>query len=152
MIVGVDSGTWRAFAILDFDGNLILLKSRKNWTPGDFIQELSDYSPTIIACDRNPAPRKILLLKSVFGARLYKPSKNLSGIQKNFLTRDFHPRNSHERDALASALKAFNTVKNKLESVGKKAGKAGLSEANAKLVKRLVLRGESVQSALKAVA
>lgn len=151
MIVGVDSGTWRAFAALDFNGNLVALESRKNWEPGDFIRSVSNYSPTVIACDKLPVPKKVLLLKSIFGARLYKPSKSLSLIQKSQLTRDFKPENSHERDALACALKACRSLHAKLDAIEEKAKNAGLSAACRELVKRMVLRGESVDRAVKRV-
>ncbi|HLC38228.1 MAG TPA: DUF460 domain-containing protein [Candidatus Norongarragalinales archaeon] len=151
LIVGVDSGTWRAFAVLDFNGSLVALKSRKNWLPEDFIKVLSDFFPTIIACDRNPPPRKVLVLKSVFGARLWFPRKNLTLVQKLSLTDGFSLHNSHERDALASALKAFNIVKSKLRVVEKKARAAGVPAARREFVKKMVLKGESVAEAIKSV-
>ncbi|HIH21010.1 TPA: DUF460 domain-containing protein [Candidatus Micrarchaeota archaeon] len=151
MIVGVDGGTWRAFAVLDFDGKLVALKSRKNWLPGEFLAEVSDYLPTIIACDKNPAPRKVLVLKSVFGARLFKPSKNLSQLQKHSLTRDFKVRNSHERDALASAIKAYNSVAAKISAVEKKSREAGVPAEQRLSVKRMVLKGETVANAIKSL-
>lgn len=149
MIVGVDSGTWRAFAVLDFKGNLIALESRKNWTPDDFISALSDFSPSVIACDKIPVPRKVLLLKSVFGARLYKPSKSISHLQKASLTRGFHPQNSHERDALACGLKACRFLKSKLELVERKAKASGMLPSRVVLVQKLVLKGSSVDNAIR---
>ena len=149
MIVGVDSGTWRAFAIIDFSGNLIALKSGKNWSEDDFIREISDFYPTVIACDKNPTPKKVLTLKTVFGARLYKPKKSISLIQKHSLTRDFKVRNSHERDALAAALKAFRSLSGKLSSVEKKAERAGVRKQARDALKRMVLKGTSVSNALK---
>ncbi len=143
MIVGVDSGAWRAFAALDFNGSLIALESRKNWAPGDFINSISNYSPTVIACDKLPVPKKVLLLKSIFGARLYKPAKSLSLIQKSQLTRDFKPENSHERDALASALKAYRSLRAKLDAIEEKSKNAGLPASRRELVKRMVLRGRA---------
>lgn len=151
MIVGVDSGTWRAFAALDFNGKLVALESRKNWSPDDFINSLSNYSPTVIACDKLPVPKKVLLLKSIFGARLYKPSRSLALLQKYSLTEGFSPDNAHERDALAAALKAYRSLRSKLDVIEEKSRDAGLSIARRELVKRMVLKGESVDSALKKV-
>ena len=93
----------------------------------------------------------MLLLKSVFGARLYKPHKSLTGLQKAFLTRDYGVANEHERDALAAALKAFRSLKNKFALVEKKAAKAGIPRARLALLKRLVLKGETVDKALRVV-
>ena len=150
MIVGVDSGTWRAFAVLDFNGSLIALKSRKNWLPEEFVKDLSEFYPTVIACDRNPPPRKVLVLKSVFGARLHAPRKSLTGVQKLSLTDGFSVKNSHERAALASAIKAFNVVNSKLRIVEKKAKAAGVPQARREFVKKMVLKGESVAEAIRA--
>ncbi|MEM4254972.1 MAG: DUF460 domain-containing protein [Candidatus Norongarragalinales archaeon] len=151
MIAGVDSGTWRAFAVLDFDGNVVAMESRKNWTPDEFIASLSAFPPAVIACDKIPVPKNIRLLKSVFSARLFKPHKSLTGVQKTFLTRDYRIANEHERDALAAALKAFRSLKNKFELVDKKAGNAGIPLSRRALLKRLVLKGETVEKALRLV-
>ena len=151
MIAGVDSGTWRAFAVLDYDGGVVAIESRKNWTPDAFIQSLSAFSPSVIACDKIPVPKSVKLLKSVFSARLFKPHKSMTGLQKASLTRDFNVHNEHERDALAAALKAFRSLKNKFELVERKARDAGVAKARLGVLKRLVLRGETVDGALKAV-
>lgn len=127
------------------------MESRKNWTPDEFIASLSVFSPAVVACDKIPVPKGVLLLKSIFSARLYKPHKSLTGLQKSFLTRDFKVKNEHERDALAAALKALRSFKNKFELVEKKAENAGIPSSRRALLKRLVLKGETVDKALKRV-
>ncbi len=72
-------------------------------------------------------------------------------MQKAFLTQGYRVANQHERDALACALKAFRSFKNKFELVEKKATAAGIPIARRSLLKRLVLKGETVDKALKAV-
>ena len=137
--------------MLDYDGNVVAVESRKNWTPDAFIQSLSVFSPSIIACDKIPVPKSARLLKSVFSARLYKPVRSMTGLQKAFLTRDFSVNNEHERDALAAALKAFRSLNNKFKLVDKKAREAGIPQSRLALLKRLVLKGTTVEGALKAV-
>jgi len=149
LIAGIDSGTWRAFAIVDFEGNALSVESRKNWGENSFIRDLAVFSPTIIACDKSIPPRKVSILKRVFSARLYKPSKNLTVAQKHRLVEDFKVKNSHERDALASALKAFKSVSSKLATVKKKAFKAGVPKEKLHAVQKLVLKGMPVRKALE---
>ena len=88
--------------MLDYDGNVVAVESRKNWTPDAFIQSLSVF-------------------------------------------------NEHERDALAAALKAFRSLNNKFKLVDKKSREAGIPQSRLALLKRLVLKGTTVEGALKAV-
>ncbi len=67
------------------------------------------------------------------------------------MTRGFSVHNEHERDALAAALKAFRSLKNKFELVERKARDAGIARARLGVLKRLVLGGTTVEGALKAV-
>lgn len=147
MIIGVDSGAWRAFAVVDFNGTLLAVKSRKNWSPEEFLRDVSEFSPTIIACDKSVPPKKVLELRTAFGARLYAPKHSLTLIEKHSLTDGLRVRNAHERDALASALKAWKSLNNILLRVDKRMEKAGVKSSPE--AKRKVLLGSTVNSVLK---
>jgi predicted RNase H-like nuclease (RuvC/YqgF family) len=116
--VGIDPGKTTAVAVLDLDGNLISLFSKKNLTKGEISRHILGYGrPVMIATDRSPAPSSVEKMAAVFSARLVEPEENLFKREKNSLARDFMADNNgkginqHEKDALASAIYAYNTVK-----------------------------------------
>lgn len=118
VIAGIDPGTTSALAILDTDGNLLSVCSRKNLTRADISKRIVEFGrPVIISADRNPAPAAVEKLVSVFSARLVVPEENLSKREKNRLAREFLKRdndvklNQHEKDALASAVHAYNSIR-----------------------------------------
>jgi predicted RNase H-like nuclease (RuvC/YqgF family) len=100
--------------------------------------------PLIIATDKNPTPGTVDRIKRAFNAILHTPALSLSVEQKLRDTKPYSYANEHERDALAAAIDAFRSVKNKLENVEKKAPPdVGLDE-----LQMLVLRGHTVDSAI----
>lgn len=67
-------------------------------------------------------PAKVEKLASVFSARLVVPEENLSRRDKNLLARELdreipHTTNRHERDALASAVYAYNAIRPTMKRV-----------------------------------
>lgn len=124
-------------AVLDFRGHVAALESRKNWRPDDVIAFLQPFGVSVVACDRNPAPRFAKNLSAVFSARLFKPHRSLSVHEKNRYARCFACRNAHERDAYASAKKAFDVLaSNKMRALDKRFGAASTDR-----LKALVLGG-----------
>jgi len=100
--------------------------------------------PIIIATDKNPTPGTVERIKRAFNAILYTPVSSLSVEQKLRDTKRYPYANEHERDALAAAIDAARSVKNKLESVEKKAP----LEVEPDELQMLVLRGHTVESAI----
>lgn len=142
MIVGVDAGATSALAAVDFNGRAVRVESRKNWPAGELLRTAASFSPVIVACDTNPGHHLARELKRTFGARLYTPRKSLSQTEKQRMASAAWPcRNSHERDALAAALKAYHHVENKLRQAAKIAG------GDARAVQEKVLRGEKMRHA-----
>ena len=146
--MGIDPGTTVAYAVLDYQGRLVALKSAKNMKKDALITELATYSPSLIACDTNPPVKLASRLKACFSTRLYCPDESLSIEEKNKLAKTAATspatatksaagpspsrfRNAHERDALAAAVKAFHSVENKLRQVGARAVRAGASPEKA---------------------
>lgn len=109
--VGIDLGTTSAIAILDIEGNLIELKSKRNWKKEDIISEVLKYGkPILIATDVYPCPKGIEKIAKEIGALIYRPRKSLSVEEKRRLVERWREivKNSHEEDALAAVKKAFN--------------------------------------------
>jgi uncharacterized protein len=144
-IVGIDPGTTTAFAILDLKGKVIHVSSSRSWGFSELVGLLIELGhPLIIATDKNPTPGTVDRIKRAFNAILHTPVSSLSVEQKLRDTRPYAYTNEHERDALAAAIDAARSVKNKLENVEKKAPpEVGLDE-----LQMLVLRGHTVDSAI----
>jgi len=121
VIVGVDPGTTTAVAILDLNGNLIGVKSKKGWNVSEVVEYITSVGkPVVIATDKSNPPDFVLKLKASFQAVLHTPKDDMSVEKKRNLTSKFSFLNDHERDAMAAALDAYNSYKNKLRNVEKR--------------------------------
>lgn len=113
VILGIDPGVITGIAILDLKLEKIIIKSERNFSRNDLINfVLSIGEPIIVACDVSNPPKLVRKIASVFGAKLIFPTKNLDRKRKEKLIRRFskYVKNNHERDALASALFAYNKI------------------------------------------
>jgi hypothetical protein len=144
-IVGVDPGTTTAFAVLDLKGRVLRTGSSRSWGFSELVGLLIESGhPLIIATDKNPAPGTVERIKRAFNAILHIPASSLSVEQKQRDTKLFDYSNEHERDALAAAIDAARSLRNKLESVQKRAP----ADVELDELQMLVLRGHTVDSAI----
>jgi hypothetical protein len=112
LIVGLDPGTTVGVAILDLHGELVELGSKREAGKSDLIKHILKFGkPLIIASDVNPMPKTIKKLASAFGSRTYYPEVSLTNLEKEDIASDFEEeiKNSHQKDALAAAIKAFRS-------------------------------------------
>jgi len=144
-IVGVDPGTTTAFAVLDLNGRVLRLSSSRSWGFSELVGLLIESGhPLIVATDKHPAPGTVERIKRAFSAILHTPASSLSVDQKQRDTKLIGYSNEHERDALAAAIDAARSIKNKLESVQKKAP----SDVDLEELQMLVLRGHTIDAAI----
>lgn len=152
VIVGVDAGTTTGLAILDMEGNVLYSSSAKNLDRGTMIDIILGYGrPIIVATDVAEAPETVKKLASQLGAALYTPPEDLSVAEKRELAErllNSPPGDSHERDAIAAAAKAFHTIKSKLEQIEKKLDELS-AEIDREKIKRLVMSGLTLAEALE---
>lgn len=128
IIVGLDPGITTGIAILDVDGNLLSLTSRRDIRRNEVIRFITRFGrPLIIASDVNPAPRSVKRTASLMGSKIYYPEVSLPVLEKQELAKEFVEkiRNGHEVDALAACLKSwknhrslFSKVKIRLQELG----------------------------------
>lgn len=145
VIVGVDPGTTTAIAVLDLNGNVIGVKSKKGWTPGEVIEYITSLGrPVVIATDKSNPPEFVLKLRASFQAVLHTPKEDMSVERKRSLTSKATFLNDHERDAIAAAMDAFNSFKNKLRNVEKRIP-AGM---DVDAVKAEIIRGTPLKDIL----
>nr|MDO8076410.1 DUF460 domain-containing protein [Candidatus Freyarchaeota archaeon] len=154
LILGIDPGMTCGLAVLDLNANLLLLHSEKELTRKKIIKETSNFGvPVYIGTDVYPPPEFVKKLSKSLNAKIYTPSHTLSVAEKRELTRKFLEgknvklRDSHQRDALASAIKAYQHLKNKFEQI-----EAHVREMNVYVpldqVKASVARGVSINEAI----
>ncbi|MEM2145099.1 MAG: DUF460 domain-containing protein, partial [Candidatus Jordarchaeaceae archaeon] len=117
-------------------------------------KEVSNYGvPVYICSDVYPPPEFVKKLCKSVNAKLFSPFHTMSVAEKREVTRKFldgkniKVRDSHQRDALASAIKAYQALKNKFEQV-----EAHVREMNVDVpldqVKASVARGASINEAI----
>lgn len=148
LIVGIDPGTTVGIAILDLKKDILNISSSKNFSVDNIVEYISQTgTPIIIATDVHNIHQTVEKVSSSFQCKTFAPPTSLSIKEKNEITREYSVNNAHERDALASALKAYDHYKTKFENIDsrlKDLGAKNLSSA----VKTLVLRGYTVKNAL----
>lgn len=107
MIAGVDPGTTVGVAVIGIDGQVLFLNSYRNVRFSKVIKDLSEFSPVMIASDVTPVPSYVRKVSAAFDAVLFCPPEDIPVTEKTELTSIHSPKNDHERDALAAAMKAF---------------------------------------------
>lgn len=130
---------------MDLKGRVLRTGSSRSWGFSELVGLLIESGhPLIIATDKNPVPGTVERIKRAFNAILHTPASSLSVEQKQRDTKLFDYSNEHERDALAAAIDAARSLKNKLESVQKRAP----PDVELDELQMLVLRGHTVDSAI----
>ena len=152
LIVGIDPGTTSAFAAIDFSRNVVRLWSKRDPGGGELVATLREAgSPAMIAADVATPPDSVLKIASAFNARLFTPPRDMSEAEKANLSLGKGVSNAHERDALAAAFKAFNSVANVLRKVGRTLRERGMPE-KIEEAQALVLGGVRLEDALEMFA
>ncbi|MEO3993427.1 MAG: DUF460 domain-containing protein [Desulfurococcaceae archaeon TW002] len=159
LIVGYDPGVSVGLAVLDLDMNLVYVTSGRELDRGDIHNLLIKLGhPVLVATDKNPPPEMCRKLAASLGALFYVPQKPLSTVEKEMIVAEFvkqHPsidiKNSHERDALAAALKAYREFQDKLEKLSYKLREMGFHDINLQKYKVKVLMNEDLSSIIEEV-
>lgn len=117
LIAGVDPGSTSAVAAVDLDGDLRLIESDKELPPRDIIKLLIDKGkPVVVACDTEKMPSTVEKVASSLGARKFVPEEDLGRERKRELGEGD---NSHEKDAVASAMHAYKSLHRNIRKIKK---------------------------------
>jgi predicted RNase H-like nuclease (RuvC/YqgF family) len=142
IIVGIDPGITKGYAVLDINGNILEVKSSKKFTRDIISKEIFKFGkPILIGTDVNKIPSFVGKIASVFGARIFKPKINLQShhklkLVKKFLKdKDIEIKSKHENDALISAILAYKSIKQLLNKIENKYPNLNVEE-----IKNLVLK------------
>lgn len=145
IIVGIDPGTTTAYAVLDIDGNLVEVDSSKNMGLAELISRTARLGRVIvIGTDKSKVPELVCKYAARMGAKIISPDEDISVAEKKSMTKNFHMRNEHENDALASALAAFSEIRHIVEKINK------MEYYDKELLKEIVIKkGMSIKGAME---
>jgi len=150
IIVGIDPGTTTGIAIVDINGKLLYLHSKRDWKREEVVKTILNFGrPIIIATDVNPPPKSVEKLASSFGCKIFYPEISFSVLEKQELVKTFVHKasNEHEVDALAACVKAWKKYRSFFARVSHLLSKKGASELFEEVVKKLLKEGkENVES------
>ncbi len=143
LIAGIDPGTTTAVALMDLAGNLISIRSKKDWSISEVIEFITEHGkPVIIATDKKNPPEFVSKVRASFNAVLHSPKEDLNVEKKRDLTSEYKILNDHERDALAAAMDAFNYYRSKFRNIEKRVP----TGVDAERVKAEIVRGTRLDS------
>ncbi len=156
VIVGVDPGIETGLAVMDLSLKNITLISSRELDKINIINKIySIGTPIIIATDKNPPPDTVKKIASLIGIPLYSPSQSLSNEEKERLIDwvkkkgiEIHLRTSHERDALAAALKLYKSFERKFIELERRIDELGL-DIDIDELKLFLLRGKTINEAIE---
>ncbi|MFH8108860.1 MAG: DUF460 domain-containing protein [Candidatus Aenigmatarchaeota archaeon] len=140
---------------MDTKGNILNLSSLKNTTRAEIIKHILKFGDAlIIATDVNPLPKGIEKIASSLGCKVFYPRVSMNYKEKAKLLDDFKQlvKDSHQKDALAAALRAFRNYHStflKVEEVVKKLGREEIFEDVVKMVFKK--KSENIADAAKEI-
>jgi len=142
IIAGLDPGTTTGIAILDTKGNILALLSKRYAKKEEIVKYISEFGdPIIIASDVNPPPKTIQKIARVFGSKIYYPEISLSNIEKKKIVSGFKKeiKGYHQKDALATGIKAFKSYRELFNKIKDAASKFKIEEEFDEIVRRVLL-------------
>jgi len=88
IIIGIDPGTTKSYAVLDLHGNILDVKSSKKLDASTITKEAFKHGkPIIVGTDVKKVPSFVEKIASSLGAKIFKPEINLQGNHKNKLVK-----------------------------------------------------------------
>jgi hypothetical protein len=154
LIVGVDPGMVTGVAVMALNGRVMLATSGRGITRGQITRMVAEFGRALIfATDVRPPPMTLSKLSATHNAILFVPEKDLKTSEKKELVERILEgqkpgvEDSHQRDALAAAAKAYSFYRNKLEQV---VAHVRNEDRTVQIdeVKANVLRGMSIRDAI----
>lgn len=156
VIVGIDPGVNTGIAVIDLNGTPLFIHSSKNIDRNDIINMiLAVGSPVIIATDVAEVPETVKKLAAMVKAQLYVPSRNLSSAEKNEIVNNIVKKypwisinDTHERDALVAAYKAYQSLEDKFKHIEHSLKKYGIT-LDEDRIKVAIIKGKTLAEAIE---
>jgi len=156
IIIGLDPGIYTGVAAIDLDGTPLMTFSSKNLDRADILGMVSGLGRVVmVATDVSKPPANVKKLAATLNVQLYVPDRDLSTEEKQEIVRDIKAKypwieidDTHERDALAAAYKAYLTIRDKMIQAEAKASEMTFP-INVDRVKIMVAMGASIAEAIE---
>ncbi len=157
VIVGIDPGIETGLAVIDLSMRPLLVASSRELDRASILTKIYSVGiPVLVATDKNPPPDTVKKIASTLGVPLYVPPKSLSVAEKESLVEWFRRRSrtdirietSHERDALAAAIKAYKVFERKFAEIERKVRELGI-DVDIDELKTLLLKGKTVDEVIE---
>jgi predicted RNase H-like nuclease (RuvC/YqgF family) len=156
VIVGIDPGIETGVAIVDLSLKQCYTFSSREFDKLSIINKVYAIgTPVLIATDKNPSPDTVKKIASILGLQLYVPQRSLTVKDKEELINwalkrgiAIEIKTTHERDALAAALRAYKAFEKKLIEVERKIAELGL-DVDIDDIKLQILKGKTVNEAIE---
>jgi len=159
LIIGLDPGITIGVAILDLKGNILDIFSKKQMSRNDLRKLIfNNYGiPSVVGTDIIKIPRFVEKFANLSQALIYHPKKVLKIPEKHELVNTFLKshnsnikiENAHERDALVSAIKAYQFFEKRFKKVDLRIHEMNLqNKVNADEVKKYIIKGYSIFDAI----
>lgn len=124
LIVGIDPGNTSAVAALNLDKEVVLLESQRDLSDSEMIRIVIDVGrPVVVTSDKESMPSKAAKVAQSVGARKFNPEQDMSRSKKDRLG---HGDNSHEKDAVAAAVNAYNNLQRKIRKINSRSEELNL--------------------------
>ncbi len=138
IIVGIDPGTTVGVAVLDLNGKVVKTFSHREYDLSSLIKDITGFGRVLaVGTDKARVPGFVETFAIKVGAKILSPREDLAFDKKRMLVEDEHSKNSHEFDAIASAMFAYSELLqllSKIEVTLKKLKKENLAEKVTELV------------------
>jgi predicted RNase H-like nuclease (RuvC/YqgF family) len=153
VIVGIDPGTTSAFAVLSFDFKVMAVKSKKEYSLAGIIQDIYQYgNPILVGTDKKEIPSFIKEFSQKTGAKIFSPKYDTKKGEKLFIVKEKKfidlVKNTHETDALASAIYAYNEYLQLIKKVDSFIEKNNKQELRDKLLIKVITEDKNIFDAL----
>ena len=151
IIIGVDPGTTVGYAVLDIEGNILAIGSKKELSLSKLISKIISLGkPVVVGCDVTPVPGFVNKFSIKLGCKLIEPDRDLLVKEKEILVSEFKDKykNSHQRDALASALYAFEILAPIISKTIRRIKKQKKSEILYQVINLVLTKDLSIQAAI----
>ncbi|MEM1628117.1 MAG: DUF460 domain-containing protein [Desulfurococcaceae archaeon] len=124
VIVGLDPGMNIGVAVIDIYGRPVFTASVKGPDRDEVLRQISHHGDVVIlATDMSKPPDFVKKMAGLLNAVLYAPDSDISIDEKNRVMKDVVERygveipDTHVRDALVAAVKAYHSIKNLVEEI-----------------------------------
>lgn len=153
VIVGIDPGTTTAFASLSFDFKLLKVESKKNYSLAKLITDIyKTGTPIIVGTDKKYVPKLIKEFSQKTGAVIHKTKYDTKKGEKKHVVKEKklhdYVKNTHETDALASAIYAYLDYKSLITKVEKFVKKKNKADIKDKILIEVIVNEKSLAKAV----